>query len=169
MNIEQYISKIPDFPKKGILFYDLAPLLASAEAWQYTVDKICEIVASLKPDLLAGIESRGFLISSAIATRMKLGSILIRKQGKTPGEVISYSYKLEYGKDTLEINKSVIEEGKKILILDDVLATGGTINASAELLKKANCTAIGAICVLELGSLKGRDRINIPSYSLITF
>lgn len=168
MKISQYINHIPDFPKPGILFYDLSPLLASAQAWQYTVNKICQIVKTLNPDLLAGIESRGFLISSAIATKMKLGSILVRKKGKTPGKVISYNYKLEYGEDTLELNQAVVVPNKKVLILDDVLATGGTINATHQLLKKAGCTAVGAVCILELAHLKGREAVKIPTYSLIT-
>ncbi|KAL0263810.1 UNVERIFIED_CONTAM: hypothetical protein PYX00_011109 [Menopon gallinae] len=167
MNLENYINKIPDFPKKNILFYDMAPLLASADAWQFAVNKICDLVKQFNPDYLAGIESRGFLISAAIATKLKLGSILIRKKGKTPGEKISYSYKLEYGEDTLELNKCVIEPNKKVVILDDVLATGGTINASTHLLNKAELIPLSAICILELTTLHGRNNISIPTLSLL--
>lgn len=167
MNLIKYINKVPNFPKKNVLFYDLSPLIASATAWQYTVNKICDIAKQFELDLVAGIESRGFLLSAAVATKLKLGSVLIRKKGKTPGNVVSCTYKLEYGEDTLEINADSLKANNRILILDDVLATGGTLNAACELIKKAHCCPIAAICILELLSLKDKGVLNVPVYSLL--
>lgn len=167
MNIDKYINKVPNFPKKDILFYDLSPLIASADAWQYTVDKICHIVQQFKLDLVAGIESRGFLLSSAVATKLKMGSILIRKKGKTPGNIVSCTYSLEYGEDTLEMSKDCAKPKSRILILDDVLATGGTLSASCELIRKAKCIPVAAICILELLSVLDKDILDVPVYSLL--
>ncbi|MGV3279083.1 adenine phosphoribosyltransferase [Rickettsiales bacterium LUAb2] len=169
MDIIKFIDKIPNFPKPGILFYDLSPMLASASAWEYTINEISKLVADMEPDIVAGIESRGFLISSAIATKLKLGSVLIRKKGKTPGKVISHTYKLEYGEDTLEIKADIIKPKQKVVILDDVLATGGTINASIKLLEQAGAVVRGAVCIMELNSLNGRNNLNIPVSTFIKF
>lgn len=168
MNLDQYIKKTPNFPKPGILFYDLAPVLLNPEVWRYTIETIGKYTQDLQPTLVAGIESRGFLVSSALSIYMNLGSFLIRKKGKTPGtSVIGYTYDLEYGTDTLELNQAIVPKGSRVLILDDVLATGGTAQASVKLIEKAGCTAVGFISILELCQLKGRSKLNIPTISLL--
>lgn len=169
MNLEQYLSKTPDFPKPGILFYDLSPILLDPKAWAYTVAKLKDLALALQPELIAGIEARGFLLSASVSLAANLGSLLVRKKGKLPGKaVISHTYDLEYGTDTLELNKALVKKGQKVLVVDDVLATGGTALATIELLKKAECIPVGFLCILELSKLNGREQIPLPVHSLIT-
>jgi len=130
MNLKDHIRTIPDFPKPGILFYDISTLLAHAAAWQVTMDRLAEAVDTHKPDLLAGIESRGFLVAAPLALRLGLGFIMVRKQGKLPGETLPYTYDLEYGTDTIEIQADAVEPGQRVVLLDDLLATGGTMAAT---------------------------------------
>ncbi|MCA9118441.1 MAG: adenine phosphoribosyltransferase [Planctomycetaceae bacterium] len=160
---------IPDFPKPGILFYDISTLLAHPDAWKVAVDRLAEAMAPYKPDILAGIESRGFLVAAPLALRLGCGFIMVRKKGKLPGETIAYSYDLEYGTDTIEIQADAIEAGQRVVVLDDLLATGGTMQASIDLIRKVGGEAVAAACLIELTFLDGRSRINIPFEALMQY
>lgn len=167
MNLRDHIRTIPDFPKPGILFYDISPLLAHAGAWQATMDKLAEVVTPHRPDLLAGIESRGFLIAAPLALRLGLGFIMVRKQGKLPGETVPFTYDLEYGTDTIEIQADAVEPGQKVVLIDDLLATGGTMAAATELLRSSGARVMGGACLIELEFLEGRKRLDIPLSALL--
>jgi adenine phosphoribosyltransferase len=169
MDIKDYIRQIPDFPKPGILFYDLSTLLAHPQAWQATVEQLADIVRPLKPDVLAGIESRGFLVAAPLALSLGCGFLMIRKQGKLPGETVPYTYDLEYGSDTIEIQSDAVKAGQRVVILDDLLATGGTLAASIELLKSRGADVAGAACIIELTFLGGRSRLSIPFEALVSY
>jgi adenine phosphoribosyltransferase len=151
------IRVITDFPKPGIIFKDITPLLADAKA----LNDCCEKIASYAKDAdyIAGIEARGFILASAVAVLSGKGFIPIRKSGKLPGQVISQSYELEYGQATLEIHSNLVPAGKKVLIVDDVLATGGTALASVELIEKASLIPTCLVFLLEISQLGGRSRI----------
>ena len=169
MNLKDHIRTIPDFPKPGILFYDVSPLLAHPAAWQETMKRLAEAVMPHKPDILAGIESRGFLVAAPLALKLGLGFIMVRKQGKLPGATLPYTYDLEYGTDTIEIQADAVEPGQKIFLLDDLLATGGTMNAAAQLLRQAGAEVMACACLIELAFLNGRTRLDIPTTTLISF
>ncbi|MGH6660351.1 MAG: adenine phosphoribosyltransferase, partial [Rhodospirillales bacterium] len=125
MDLKDHIRSIPDFPKKGILFYDISTLLAHADAWQVALGRLAKLVGRHRADILAGIESRGFLVAAPLASRLGLGFTMIRKKGKLPGRTIGYEYALEYGTDVIEIQEDAVEPGQRVVILDDLLATGG--------------------------------------------
>ncbi|MCZ6859919.1 MAG: adenine phosphoribosyltransferase [Alphaproteobacteria bacterium] len=169
MNIKDHIRQIPDFPKPGILFYDIATLLAHPEAWSATIDRLATIVESHRPDVLAGIESRGFLVAAPLALKLGLGFIMIRKQGKLPGSTVPYSYDLEYGTDTIEIQADAVENGQRVVLVDDLLATGGTMQASSELLRLRGAEVVGSACIIELTFLGGRKRLEIPFEALVAY
>jgi len=169
MDLRDHIRHVPDFPKPGILFYDISTLLANAAAWQETVDRLEAGVAPYAPDVLAGIESRGFLVAAPLALRLGLGFVMLRKQGKLPGATVPYSYDLEYGRDTIEIQDGAIAPGQRVVVLDDLLATGGTMAASVALLRKVGAEVPGAACIIELAFLKGRDKLDLPVHSLIAY
>jgi adenine phosphoribosyltransferase len=169
MDLENYIGKIPDFPKPGILFYDVSPLLACPKAWRAAIRQIATIVEDFEPDLLCGIESRGFLLSAPLALELDLGFTMIRKPGKLPGETIGIDYDLEYGSDRLEIKADVIQKGQKVVVLDDLLATGGTLKATIELVRSCGATVVAAVCLVELTNLGARDRLDVPVVSLMEF
>ena len=158
------IRVITDFPKPGIVFKDITPLLADAKA----LNDCCEKIASYAKDAdyIAGIEARGFILASAVAVLSGKGFIPIRKSGKLPGQVISQSYELEYGQATLEIHSDLVPAGKKVLIVDDVLATGGTALASVELIEKASLIPTCLVFLLEINQLGGRSRIQAARPSL---
>jgi adenine phosphoribosyltransferase len=169
MNLKEHIRGIPDFPSPGILFYDISPLLAHAQAWQATVDRLAEIVHEHEPDVLAGIESRGFLVAAPLALKLNKGFVMVRKQGKLPGATLPYTYDLEYGTDTIEIQADAVQPGQKVFLLDDLLATGGTMNAAVQLLRSAGAEVTGAACIIELTFLKGRDNLDIPISTLLAY
>lgn len=169
MDFKKHIRTVPDFPKPGILFYDISTLLANAAAWKALIDHMAHVTNDYKPDILAGIESRGFLVAAPLALKLGLGFIMIRKKGKLPGSTISYTYDLEYGADTIEIQKNDIKKNQRVLILDDLLATGGTLIAATNLLRKANAEVIAASCIIELTFLNGRKKLDIPIRSLIQY
>lgn len=169
INIKDFFAKVPNFPKAGIMFYDISPLLLNAQAWQHTVNLLCTEVKKHKPDVLVALDSRGFLLGSAISYNLGIGLTMVRKKGKLPGDLISYSYNLEYGTDVLEIQQNAIQANQKVLILDDVLATGGTIEATVNLLTKINANVLGALCIMELVDLKGIKRVSVPVTSLVKF
>ncbi len=169
MNLKDHISAIPDFPKPGIIFYDISTLLAHAEAWARSVEQLAEIVGPWKPTKLVGIESRGFLTAAPLALELGLGFIMIRKQGKLPGAVISHEYALEYGSDIIEVQADAVQPGERVVVLDDLLATGGTLAASVDLLQDVGAEVAGAACIIELNFLDGRSKVDIPVESLIQY
>lgn len=169
MNLKDHIRTIPDFPKPGILFYDVSPLLAHPAAWQETMTRLAAAVTPHKPDILAGIESRGFLVAAPLALKLGLGFIMVRKRGKLPGATVPFTYDLEYGTDTIEIQADAVEPGQKIVLLDDLLATGGTMNAAARLLRQAGAEVMGCACLIELAFLNGRARLDIPTTTLVSY
>jgi len=169
MNLKDHIRSIPDFPKKGILFYDISTLLAHPAAWRTAVEKMESIIRPFKPDYLAGIESRGFLMAAPLALNLNCGFVMIRKRGKLPGKITNVSYDLEYGTDTIEVSEGLIEKNQKVVIIDDLLATGGTMAASISLIKKIGAIPVGSACLMELKFLKGRKKINIPFSSVLEY
>jgi len=169
MDISDHIRGIPDFPKPGILFYDISPLLAHADAWRATVDQLADAIRPYEPDILAGIESRGFLVAAPLALHLGCGFVMVRKRGKLPGETIPYTYSLEYGTDTIEIQADGIGAGQKVVVLDDLLATGGTMAATIELFRSIGADVRAAACIIELNFLKGRDRLDVPFQALIRY
>lgn len=169
MDLKEYVRSIPDFPKPGILFYDISTLLAHPDAWQVALGRMARIVSQHQPDLLAGIESRGFLTAAPLASRLGLGFTMVRKKGKLPGPTIAHEYDLEYGTDTIEIQDDAARPGQRVVILDDLLATGGTLAASVELFNKVGAKVVGAACLIELNFLGGRDKIDVPFNSLIDY
>ena len=124
MDLKQHIRQIPDFPKPGILFYDISTLLAHPGAWKATVERMATLVSPWRPTVLAGIESRGFLVAAPLAFAMGLGFVMVRKKGKLPGKCVPHTYSLEYGSDTVEVQEDAVENGARVVIVDDLLATG---------------------------------------------
>lgn len=169
MNLKEHIRGIPDFPKPGILFYDISTLLRHADAWQVAMDRLARIVETYSPDLLAGIESRGFLMSAPLALKLGCGFLMLRKRGKLPGKTIGYEYALEYGTDRVEIQADAVQPGQRVVIVDDLLATGGTMAAGIALLRHVGAVVPGAAALIELTFLNGRSRIDVPFESLITY
>ena len=169
MNIKDHIAEVPDYPKPGILFYDISTLLAHADAWKATIDRLADIVRPHRPDLLAGIESRGFLVAAPLALALGCGFLMIRKKGKLPGATVPHTYDLEYGTDCIEIQEDAVEPGQKIVLLDDLLATGGTMAASVELLRSVGADLRAGACIIELAFLQGRAKLDIPFDSLVSY
>ncbi|GBL40751.1 adenine phosphoribosyltransferase [Nitrosarchaeum sp.] len=160
MNLKEKITEFPNFPKKGILFRDFSPILKDPSALSFIADEFTKYFHPKDVDLFAGIESRGFLLACVLATRYNKGMIMIRKAGKLPGKTTKLSYKIEYGQDTIEIQKDIISKGQKILICDDLLATGGTAKASAKLIEKVGGKVTGFAFIIELTELNGMKGIN---------
>ena len=153
------IREIPDFPKPGILFYDITTLLKDAAAYREAIDLMIEPYRDLGVDAVVGMESRGFIFSSPIAYQLNAGLIPVRKLGKLPAETISVEYALEYGSNTLEIHKDAIQPGQRVLIVDDLLATGGTVRGTIELVERLQGQIVGLAFLVELLALKGRERL----------
>ena len=170
IRLEDYIRNIPDFPKPGIQFKDITPLLASPEAFNQAIDQMAEPFMNKGITKVVGIEARGFLFATPLAIKLNAGMIPIRKPGKLPYKSTSFTYELEYGSDTIEMHEDAVAKGEKVLVVDDLLATGGTINAARNLLEQQSAQ-IQAFCfVIELEFLKGREKIgDYPVYSLLTF
>ena len=157
-DLARHIRDIPDFPKPGILFKDITPLLADPAAFRETIDRLAEGFRG-RVDTVLGIESRGFIVGAAVAYALGTGLALVRKPGKLPAQTYSAHYELEYGKDTLEIHRDAIGRGHRVLLVDDLLATGGTASAAAELIKRCGGTIAGFSFIVELAFLGGRKRI----------
>jgi len=170
-DLRRWIRDIPDFPKPGILFRDLTPLMRDPAGWRETVRQLAEITERLQPDLIVGIESRGFIVGTSLATALGLGFVPVRKPGKLPGEVHGVDYELEYGQDRLEIQVDGFEASPRILIVDDLLATGGTAEACGQLVHLAGGEIVGFAFVVELADLGGRQRLpaGVAVESLVTF
>lgn len=169
LSIAENIRKVPDFPKPGILFYDISTLLARPAVWRETVTQLSEVVRKHEPDLLVGIESRGFLVTAPLALVLGRGFVMVRKKGKLPGPTIPHSYDLEYGTDTVEVQADAVRPGQKVVVLDDLLATGGTLAGAIALLRKVGADVRAAACIIELTFLGGRSRLDVPFTSLVQF
>jgi adenine phosphoribosyltransferase len=164
------IDDVPDFPKKGILFKDITTLLKDARAFRQAIDQLADLVRTYEPQVVIGMESRGFIFAAPIAYLLGAGFVPVRKLGKLPGEVISTEYDLEYGTNTLELHSDAISPGDRVLIVDDLLATGGTVSATIELVERLRGEVTALAFLVELTDLKGRDRLEeYEVISLIQF
>jgi adenine phosphoribosyltransferase len=169
MDLKDYIRGIPDFPKPGILFYDISTLLRHPDAWQVAMGRLANVVRAYQPDLLAGIESRGFLLTAPLALKLGCGFVMLRKRGKLPGGTVGRDYALEYGADRLEIQKDALAPGQRVVLLDDLLATGGTMAAAVALLREAGAVVPAAAALIELAFLDGRARLDVPFSALVSY
>jgi len=170
MNFKDYIRIIPDFPQPGIRFKDITTLINNGPVYRAVIDAMKEAVADKQIDLIAGPEARGFIIGAPLAIAIGSGFVPIRKSGKLPGEVVEANYDLEYGKDKLAIHKDAIKPGQKVLIADDLLATGGTIATTINLINQLGGEVVGAAFLIELGYLDGRSKLGeVDIFSLITY
>ena len=159
-SLREKIREIPDFPKPGILFYDITTLLKDAAAYKEAIDLMLEPYSGEQIDIVVGMESRGFIFSAPMAYLLGAGLVPVRKLGKLPAETITVEYALEYGSNTLEIHRDAIQAGQKVLIVDDLLATGGTVQGTIELVERLKGNVVGLAFLVELDFLKGRDRLN---------
>ena len=166
VDLKSKIRDIPDFPREGIVFKDIMPLLADAEALHETVERLAEFAAPRQPDVIMGAEARGFILGGALAHRLNCGFVAARKPGKLPWQTISAKYALEYGFDALELHADAIRDGARVLVHDDLLATGGTARAKTELVEQLGGEVVGLAFVIELEFLKGRD--NLAAYDVFS-
>jgi adenine phosphoribosyltransferase len=169
MDLKAHIRSIPDFPKPGILFYDISTLLAHPVAWRTTIERLAEALRPQNPDLLMGIESRGFLVAAPLALALGSGFAMIRKKGKLPGKTVRYSYDLEYGTDIIEIQEDAVAPGQRVIVVDDLLATGGTMQAAINLVRQRGGDVVSAASIIELTFLNGRQRVEVPFTSMISY
>ena len=169
MDLKEHIRGIADFPKPGVLFYDISTLLRDADAWQVAMGRLARAVRAYQPDLVAGIESRGFLMAAPLALKLGCGFVMLRKRGKLPGRVIGLDYGLEYGTDRIEIQADAVHRGQRVVVVDDLLATGGTLAAGIQLLRGIGAEVPAAAALIELTFLGGRARIDVPFESLIAY
>jgi adenine phosphoribosyltransferase len=169
MDLKDHIRGIPDFPKPGVLFYDISTLLRDADAWQVAMGRMAKMVRAYQPDLLAGLESRGFLIAAPLALKLGCGFIMLRKRNKLPGETVGLNYQLEYGTDRLEIQADAVEPGQRVVIVDDLLATGGTMSAGIALLRQVGAVVPAAAALIELTFLNGRARVDVPCEAVVAY
>ena len=165
-HLDAWIETYPDFPKPGILFYDIAPIIEEPDRLRTVCELIQSQITQWEPDVLVGIDSRGFLFATPVALMMDRGVVMVRKKGKLPGDVREESYALEYGEATLAVQKDRDLSGKRVVLIDDLLATGGTLAATEKLLNKSGADVIGTVVLIELESLKGRDNLQAPVVSL---
>ena len=170
MDLDAHIRDIPDFPKPGIVFKDITPLLGNAEALAESISALSKPYAGKQIDAIVGIESRGFIFGAAVAHKLNVGFIPIRKPGKLPADTLSVSYALEYGEDTVEIHRDALTSGQSVVLMDDVLATGGTMAAACELVEKTGAEIAGLAFLVELAFLDGRSKLgNYPIHSVLTY
>ena len=169
MDLKDHIRGIPDFPKPGILFYDISTLLRHDDAWQVAMGRMARAVRAHQPDLVAGVESRGFLVAAPLALKLGCGFIMLRKRGKLPGQTIGLDYALEYGTDRIEIQADAVHQGQRVVVVDDLLATGGTMAAGIALLRQAGAVVPAAAAMIELTFLNGRKRLDVPCESLMAY
>ena len=168
--LKKRIREIPDFPKAGILFRDITPLLSDGRAFHQAIDFIGERYLDRQVDIVVGIEARGFIMGSALAYKLGAGNVLVRKQGKLPYKTNRSTYALEYGTDTLEIHQDSIRPGQRVVLADDLLATGGTISAAADLVRQLGGEIVELAFLIELTELKGRERLKgLPVFSLLQY
>ena len=170
VDLKAKIRDIPDFPREGIVFKDIMPLLADPAALHETVERLAEFAAPRDPDVILGAEARGFILGGALAYRLGCGFVAARKPGKLPWETVSAQYELEYGLDTLELHADAITNGARVIVHDDLLATGGTARAKIDLVEQLGGEVVGLAFVIELGFLRGRDRLaGYDVFSLIRY
>jgi adenine phosphoribosyltransferase len=169
MDLKDHIRGIPDFPKPGILFYDISTLLRDADAWQVAMGRLARTVRAHHPDLLAGIESRGFLLAAPLALKLGCGFVMLRKRGKLPGATVGLDYGLEYGTDRIEIQADAVHPGQRVVVVDDLLATGGTMAAGIALLRQIGADVPAAAALIELRGLGGRERLDVPFEALMAY
>ena len=167
MNIQDHIRIIPNFPKEGINFYDIATLLKSPLAWRKAIELMEAKAARFKPDFLMGIEARGFLFAAPLAHELNCGFGMVRKKGKLPGKTLTHEYALEYGSDVIEIQPDLVDAGARVIVVDDLLATGGTMHAAEELIQKTGAHVVAHLCLVELEGLDGRAKLNAPLESIL--
>jgi len=170
IDLARFIRDVPDFPKKGILFKDITPLLKDPEAFARSIDTLARRHRDDRIDAVAAVESRGFIFGGALAVRLGAGFVPIRKPGKLPHHTISETYSLEYGTDSIEIHRDAVKHGDRVLIVDDLLATGGTAGAAASLIARMGAKVVGASFLVELTFLAGRAKLaEIPVFSIISY
>ncbi len=170
IDLYSFVRDIPDFPKPGILFRDITPLLGHAEAFAETIRQMVDPYLNEPIDLIIAAEARGFIFAAPMSTQLNAGFVPVRKPGKLPHDKYSFSYDLEYGQDTLEMHKDAIRPGQRVLVVDDLLATGGTVEACCRLLENSDCHVVGCAFAIELEALKGRDRLSsYPVFSLLKY
>ena len=160
MNLRDYIRNIPDFPRKGILFRDITPLLSSPDAFDWAISEMVGIAKDLKPDVIVGIESRGFIFAIPISMNLSLPFVPVRKKGKLPYKTLSASYELEYGEDKLEIHNDALSSGSRVIIVDDLIATGGTIKACSELVGALGGNIVGVVTLIDLVDVRDEGCIS---------
>ena len=169
-DLKSVIRNVKDFPKPGIVFRDITTLIADPRAMRYAVDKLAEETTSRHAEAILAAESRGYLFGAGVAYKLGLPLAIVRKPGKLPEATIKHTYELEYGTDTLELHTDAIKRGQRVMLIDDLLATGGTIEACAKLVEKLGGTVAGAAFVIELSFLKGRERLKgMPVYSIVDY
>ncbi len=172
MDLKSLIRDIPDFPKPGILFRDITTLLRDAQGLKYTIDLFTQkcIDAGMTADFVVGMESRGFIFGTPLAYQLGAGFIPVRKKGKLPAEIYAIEYALEYGTDTLEVHQDALQPGSRVLIADDLIATGGTASATAQLIQKVGCELVGFAFIIELQELQGRKKLpDLPIVTLLEY
>ncbi|MEX1000100.1 MAG: adenine phosphoribosyltransferase [Thermodesulfobacteriota bacterium] len=158
-DLKKYVRDIPDFPKEGIIFHDITPLLQNAKAFESAVNEMAKILEGQEIDYLVGIEARGFIFASALALKLSTGLVIVRKPGKLPYVTINASYDLEYGTDSLEVHRDAIHEGSKVVLIDDLLATGGTAAAAGDLIEQLGGEVLGHCFLVELTELQGYKKV----------
>jgi adenine phosphoribosyltransferase len=168
-SLKKLIRDIPDFPKKGILFRDITPLLADPSGLALSIELLANPFRGKRIDLVVGAESRGFIFGTAVACCLSAGFVLVRKPGKLPHKKVSMSYELEYGTDSLEMHADSIVAGQRVLIVDDVLATGGTMKACCDLVKQLGGDLVGVAVLIELEFLSGRSKLDVPVHSVLKY
>ena len=169
MDLKAHIRGVPDFPKPGILFYDIGTLLRHADAWKAAIEGLAALIRPHQPAMLAGIESRGFLLAAPLALHLGCGFVMLRKRGKLPGTVTGLDYALEYGTDRIEIQSDAVAPGTRVVVLDDLLATGGTMAAGIALLQQVGAEVPAAIALIELTFLHGRSKLRVPFEALLAY
>ena len=170
MDLARTIRSVPDFPVEGILFYDITTMLKNPEAFKESVDQLVNYYQETEVDIVIGVESRGFIFGTPLAYKLGAGFVPVRKPGKLPAEKLAESYELEYGTNTLEIHRDAIEQGQKVLVVDDLLATGGTAKATCNLVEKLGGQVVGVAFVIELNFLKGREQLKgYDVFSLLSY
>ncbi|MCR4755980.1 MAG: adenine phosphoribosyltransferase [Lachnospiraceae bacterium] len=167
--LEDYVVSIPDFPEPGIIFRDITSVLQDEDGLRMAIDEMQKLVQGLEFDVIAGAESRGFIFGTPIAYNLHKPFALVRKKGKLPRETIETSYELEYGTATIEMHKDSITPGQKVLVVDDLIATGGTLEATIRLVEQLGGEVVGVLVLMELQGLNGRDKIKCPVYSAIKY
>lgn len=169
MDLKEKIRVIEDFPKEGISFKDITTLIKDKDAFKETIDRLCEVIPD-DVDMIVAPESRGFIFATAVAYKIGAGFVPVRKPGKLPAQTISYTYDLEYGTDTIEIHKDAIKKGDKVVILDDLIATGGTLEAAAKAVEMLGGEIVSIVALMELTGLKGREKLkDYKVYSLVDY